>query len=72
LPRRVPEAEAILEGAPIRDGAARLGEAGRIAARAAEAVSDLHGPADYKEHLIQVLLQRSFVKVVRECQAAPK
>ena len=68
-PRRVPEAEAILEGAPIRGGGARLGEAGRIAARAAEAVSDLHGPADYKEHLIQVLLQRSFAKVVRACQA---
>jgi aerobic carbon-monoxide dehydrogenase medium subunit len=68
LPRRVPEAEAILEGVEIKDGAARLVEAGRVAARAAEAVSDLHGPADYKEHLIQVLLQRAFDKVVRQCQ----
>jgi len=69
LPRRVPEAEGMLEGIQINDRAAPLREAGRIAARAAEAVNDLHGPADYKEHLIQVLLQRACDKVVRECQA---
>jgi CO/xanthine dehydrogenase FAD-binding subunit len=30
------------------------------AARAAEAISDLHGAQDYKEHIVGVLLKRAF------------
>jgi aerobic carbon-monoxide dehydrogenase medium subunit len=60
VPRRMPEAEARLHGVAVRDRAAALVEAGRIAGRAADAVTDLHGSADYKTHLVGVLLQRTF------------
>ena len=60
VPRRMPEAEALLRRRAIAETSAVLGEAGRIAARAAEAVTDLHGSADYKEHLVGVLLRRAF------------
>ncbi len=59
VPRRMPEAEARLQGTTVADTAA-LEEAGRIAGRAAEAITDLHGSADYKEHLVGVLLRRAF------------
>jgi carbon-monoxide dehydrogenase medium subunit len=60
VPRRMPEAEARLQGTAVADNAAALEEAGRIAGRAAEAITDLHGSADYKEHLVGVLLRRAF------------
>ena len=34
--------------------------AGEIAGRAAEAISDLHGSQEYKEHIVGVLLKRAF------------
>jgi carbon-monoxide dehydrogenase medium subunit len=60
VPRRMREAEALLNGKEIAAAVAQLPEAGRVAGRAAEAVSDLHGGADYKEHLVGVLLRRAF------------
>jgi len=66
VPRRMREAEAALRGAPLGDGGAALAEAGRLAARAADAVTDLHGTAEYKEHLVGVLLRRA----VRQAAAA--
>jgi aerobic carbon-monoxide dehydrogenase medium subunit len=60
VPRRMPEAEALLCGRAIDETLAVLPEAGRVAGRAAEAVTDLHGSADYKEHLVGVLLRRTF------------
>lgn len=57
---RVPEAEELLKGQSIVDAGKRIDEAGRIAGRAAEAISDLHGSAEYKEHIVGVLLRRSF------------
>jgi carbon-monoxide dehydrogenase medium subunit len=62
-PKRVEEAEAQLRGRGLKECAAAIDGAGKIAARAAEAISDLHGPADYKEHLIEVLLRRLFKSV---------
>jgi carbon-monoxide dehydrogenase medium subunit len=60
-PRRVPEAEAALTGAPLRNGAFE-----RAAAQAAEAVrrasdpaDDLYGSADYKRHLAGVFAGRA-------------
>jgi carbon-monoxide dehydrogenase medium subunit len=64
-PKRVEEAEARLEGKSLKECASEITAAGKIAARVAEAISDLHGPADYKEHLVGVLLKRAF-KLVSE------
>jgi carbon-monoxide dehydrogenase medium subunit len=71
-PKHVAEAGAILGGAGVRDATDRLEQAGDIAARAADAVSDLHGPADYKEHLIRVLLRRAFNQLVNAPQSNPQ
>lgn len=60
VPRRVPEAEAVLAGAGVDESLARLDEAGRLAAAAADAVTDLHGSAEYKAHLVGVLLGRAW------------
>ncbi len=65
-PCRVEEAEAVLKGKELRDASKLVGEAGQMASRAAEAIGDLHGSAEYKEHIIQVLLKRVFQKMVEE------
>jgi carbon-monoxide dehydrogenase medium subunit len=68
-PQRVFEAEALLEGVSVSEATQRVGQAGEIAARTAEAVSDIHGAADYKEHLIRVLVKRAFEKAIRDCRS---
>jgi hypothetical protein len=35
-----------------------------LAGRASEAISDLHGAQDYKEHIVGVLLKRAFNSIV--------
>ena len=60
VPRRMREAEAMLAGKSLAEAEALLPAAGEAAARAADAVSDLHGGADYKEHLVKVLIGRAF------------
>jgi CO/xanthine dehydrogenase FAD-binding subunit len=68
----VEEAEAILKGKGLDECAGAIDAAGKIAARAAEAISDLHGPADYKEHLVGVLLKRAFKSVSEKLSQGPK
>ncbi|HWP34014.1 MAG TPA: xanthine dehydrogenase family protein subunit M [Thermodesulfobacteriota bacterium] len=65
VPRRMPEAERLLKGCGVEEALARLGEAGAAAGRAAEAISDLHGSADYKAHLVGVLLARAVRQAYR-------
>lgn len=65
-PTRVEEAEAILKGKSSKEASALLGRAGEIAGRAADAISDLHGSADYKEHIVGVLLKRAFQQVLQQ------
>jgi len=72
IPQRMPEAEALLRGGGVDEASAKLGEAGRRAARAAAAVSDLHGAADYKEHLVGVLLRRAFDEALATLGAGPR
>ena len=57
---RVEEAEAVLRQKSLDEAADLMAEAGDIAGRAADAISDLHGSAEYKEHIVKVLLTRAF------------
>jgi aerobic carbon-monoxide dehydrogenase medium subunit len=59
-PRRVAEAEALLEGKSKDEAVRHVAEAGAAAGRAAQAISDLHGSQEYKEHIVGVLLKRAF------------
>jgi len=59
-PRRVAEAEALLEGKSKDEALRHVAEAGAAAGRAAQAISDLHGSQEYKEHIVGVLLKRAF------------
>lgn len=59
-PRRVPEAEALLNGKSREEAERSLAQAGAIAGRESQAISDLHGSQDYKEHIVGVLLKRAF------------
>ena len=73
---RVPEAEQLLLGKTIADilspKASVLNQAGRQAAEAAQPMDDLHGAADYKEHLVRVFLERVFVEAVGISPAAQR
>lgn len=63
-PKRVAEAEALLTGKSKDEAVALLPQAGAIAGRASQAMSDLHGAQDYKEHIVGVLLKRAFNSIV--------
>lgn len=63
-PKRVAEAEALLNGKSKDEAVSLLPQAGAIAGRAADAISDLHGAQDYKEHIVGVLLKRAFNSIV--------
>lgn len=54
------EAEASLAGADPTDGA--FEQAGRLAAAAANPVSDVRGPAEYKRHVIEVFVRRGLAQ----------
>ncbi len=70
-PVRVRDAEERLQGARLADvlgsarGAPLLDEAGRMMAEASEPVTDLHGSAEYKEHLLRVFLEEALETVAR-------
>jgi len=63
-PKRVAEAEALLNGKSKDEASRNLAQAGAIAGKASEAISDLHGAQDYKEHIVGVLLKRAFQAAV--------
>lgn len=63
-PKRVAEAEALLNGKSKDEATRNLAQAGAVAGRAAQAISDLHGAQDYKEHIVGVLLKRAFQAAV--------
>jgi carbon-monoxide dehydrogenase medium subunit len=59
-PVRAPAAEQLLTGAPVSAlDPAVLAEAGERAAEASEPVEDANGSADYKAHLVRVLVERT-------------
>ena len=71
-PRRIEEAEGLLRGKGVSEASQAVGKAGEIAGRASDAISDLHGSQEYKEHIVQVLLKRAFQQAYGECQAGGK
>jgi aerobic carbon-monoxide dehydrogenase medium subunit len=66
-PKRVAEAEAFLKGKSVDEATRNIPQAGETSGRASQAISDLHGAQDYKEHIVQVLLQRSFQNALSQC-----
>jgi aerobic carbon-monoxide dehydrogenase medium subunit len=66
-PKRVAEAEALLKGKSVDEATRNIPQAGETSARASQAISDLHGAQDYKEHIVQVLLKRSFQNALSQC-----
>lgn len=66
-PKRVMEAEAMLRGKSIEEATGAIAKAGEAAARAAQAISDLHGSQEYKEHIVGVLLKRSLHGALSQC-----
>jgi aerobic carbon-monoxide dehydrogenase medium subunit len=66
--RRIEEAESMLCGKSLEEATRRLGEAGAAAGRASDAISDLHGSEDYKQHIVGVLLKRAFDQAVEQCR----
>jgi carbon-monoxide dehydrogenase medium subunit len=58
-PRRMPEVEALLSGKTITEVRTQLETAGDMAGQAADAITDLHGSADYKAYLVGVLLRHA-------------
>jgi len=67
VPRRVEEAERLLQGTSLKEAARSLTKAGEVAGRASEAISDLHGSQEYKEHIVGVLLKRAFQQAQEQC-----
>ena len=66
-PKRVAEAEALLKDKSTDEATQSLSKAGETAGRAAQAISDLHGSQEYKEHIVGVLLKRAFQSAVSQC-----
>jgi aerobic carbon-monoxide dehydrogenase medium subunit len=58
---RAREAEALLVGAPVDDAAALAAAASRAAALSSP-IEDANGSADYKAHLVSVLVRRAFTE----------
>jgi aerobic carbon-monoxide dehydrogenase medium subunit len=66
-PKRIAEAEALLKAKSTDEATINLAEAGEAAGRAAQAISDLHGSQEYKEHIVEVLLKRAFQSALSQC-----
>lgn len=68
-PRRLREVEAVLSGKDITEVRAQLATAADMAARACDAVTDLHGAADYKSYMVGVLLRHTFEQAYQQALA---
>jgi carbon-monoxide dehydrogenase medium subunit len=59
-PHRLRDVEGLLSQKELPEVRATLDAAGALAGRAADAITDLHGSAEYKAYLVGVLLRRAF------------
>ena len=65
--RRLSRSEDVLRGERVdglTEGASVLREASRLASEDADAVEDMHGGVDYKEHLVRVFLERTVLRAL--------
>lgn len=69
IPRRIEEAEELLKGKGLDEVRNLIPRAGEVVANASQAITDLHGSQDYKEHIVQVLLRRAFENAQKELLA---
>ena len=67
-PVSVTEAEALAVGRPLTADLAE--ELGALAAAAVDPIGDLRGSADYKRHLVRVLVRRAIVDTATQAMAA--
>jgi aerobic carbon-monoxide dehydrogenase medium subunit len=67
-PQRAEAAEAVLRGLPLADAERRLNEAATAAADGLDAISDLHGSAEYKTEMVKVFTRRAFRDAVARFQ----
>ena len=69
-PSRLQEVEALLSGKTITEVRAQFATAAAMAGAAADAVTDLHGSAEYKAYLVGVLMRRTFEEAYHTAVAA--
>jgi carbon-monoxide dehydrogenase medium subunit len=62
-PIRIQKAEELVQGSPLT--AALIEQAATLASQAVEPIDDLRGPADYKRHLVKVLVRRALTAVAQ-------
>ncbi|MCY4583320.1 MAG: FAD binding domain-containing protein [Chloroflexi bacterium] len=65
--QRLSRAEDVLRGERVdtlTEGASALREASRLASEDADAVEDMHGGVDYKEHLVRVFMERTLLRAL--------
>ena len=62
-PIRIQKAEELARGAALT--AALIAQAASLAREAVEPIDDLRGPADYKRHLVEVLVRRALTAVAQ-------
>jgi carbon-monoxide dehydrogenase medium subunit len=65
-PRRLRDVEGLLSQKELPAVRATLDAAGALAGGAADAVTDLHGSAEYKAYLVGVLLRRAFEQAYQQ------
>jgi carbon-monoxide dehydrogenase medium subunit len=68
-PVRLPHAEAAAAGAAAQDGGAGLRRAAAVAAEEVEAATDGYGPADYKRHIVGLLVERALREAAERAAA---
>jgi len=66
-PKRAKEAEELLRHKSTEEAIRLLPRAGGLAGRVTQAMSDLHGSQEYKEHIVGVLLKRAFQQSLTQC-----
>ena len=69
-PRRLPAAEAVLNGKPA--DATSIAAAARAAAQAVDPADDLHASAAYRRNLVEVLVERALTRASKQADSATK
>ncbi len=68
MPTRAVQAEEALRGQPLSDIEGHLDRSAQTASDAVDAISDLHGSAEYKKAMVKVFVRRAFRAAVARFQ----